>query len=53
MTMKFYTSVAKGLKLRKFWGLILTFVKVTNENFVVSLFGAILNKIKREVKSGG
>ena len=53
MMMKFYTSVAKGLKLRKFWGLILTFVKVTNENFVVSLFGAILNKIKREVKSGG
>ena len=29
--MKFYTSVAKGLKLkvRKFWGLIRTFVEVT------------------------
>ena len=33
MALKFYASVAKGLKLkvRKFWGLILTFVKVAGE----------------------
>ena len=33
MTLKFYASVAKGLKLkdRKFWELIPTFVKVTRE----------------------
>ena len=35
-TLKFYTSVAKGLKLkmRKFWMLIRTFVEVTGENLV-------------------
>ena len=35
MALKFYTSVAKGLKLkfRKFWGLILKFVEVTEENW--------------------
>ena len=34
--LKFYTSVAKGLKLkvRKFWRLIPTFVKVTGEKLV-------------------
>ena len=34
--LKFYTSVAKGLKLkvRKFWGLIPTFVEVTVEKVV-------------------
>ena len=34
--MKFYASVAKGLKLkvRKFWGLIPTFVEVTGEKLV-------------------
>ena len=34
--MKFYTSVAKGLKLKvkRFWGLILTFVEVTGEKLV-------------------
>ena len=34
MALKFYNSVAKGLKLevRKFWELIPTFVKVTGEN---------------------
>ena len=34
--LKFYTSVAKGLKLkvRKFWGLIPTFVEVTGEKLV-------------------
>ena len=33
--LKFYTSVTKGLKLkvRKFWGLIPTFVEVTRETF--------------------
>ena len=32
--LKFYTSVTKGLKLkvRKFWGLIPTFVQVKDEN---------------------
>ena len=34
--MKLYTSLSKGLKLkvRKFWGLILTFVEVTGEKLV-------------------
>ena len=34
--LKFYTSVKKGLKLkvRKFWGLIHTFAKVTGEKLV-------------------
>ena len=34
MTLKFYTSMAKGLKVnvRTFWGLILTFVEVTGKN---------------------
>ena len=34
--MKFYTSVAKGLKLkvRKFWGLIPTFVEIREEKLV-------------------
>ena len=34
--LNFYTSVAKGLKLkaRKFWGLIPTFVEVTGEKLV-------------------
>ena len=36
MALKFYTSVAKGLKLklRKFWCLIPTFVEVTGEKLV-------------------
>ena len=36
MTLKFYTSVAKGLKLkvRKFWGLSPTFLVVTGEKLV-------------------
>ena len=35
--LKFYTSVAKGLKLkvRKFWGLIPTFVEVTWEKPII------------------
>ena len=34
MNFKFDTSLAKGLKLkvRKSWGLVLTFVEVTGEN---------------------
>ena len=40
MTLKFYASVTKVLKLkvRKFWGLILTFVEVTGEKLVGMLF---------------
>ena len=36
MNLKFYTSVAKGLKLkvRKFYGLVPTYVEVTGENLV-------------------
>ena len=35
MALKFYTNGAKGLelKVRTFWGLILTFVEVTEENW--------------------
>ena len=51
--LKFYTSVAKGLKLkvRKFWGLIPTFVEVTGEKLVGGGGGgflptSILNRIK-------
>ena len=38
--LKFYTSLSKGLKLkvRKFWGLIPTFVEVTREKLVGGLF---------------
>ena len=38
--LKFYTSVAKGLKLevRKFWGLIPTFVEVTGEKLIGGTF---------------
>ena len=40
MTLKFYTSVAKGLKLkvRKLWGLIPTFVEFTGEKLVGGVF---------------
>ena len=40
MNLKFYTSLSKGLKLKlkKFWGLILTFVKVKGENLVGGAF---------------
>ena len=43
MVFEFYPSVAKWLKLklRKFWGLILTFLEVAGENLVVgSLFAS-------------
>ena len=38
--LKFYTSLLKGLKLkvRKFWGLIPTFVEVTGEKLVGGFF---------------
>ena len=38
--LKFYTGVAKGLKLkvRKFWGLIPMFVEVTEEKLVGGFF---------------
>ena len=51
--LKFYTSVAKGLKLkvRKFWGLIPTFVEVPGERLVGGPFcpppPPILNSVKR------
>ena len=40
MASKFYTSVAKVLKLkvRKFWGLISAFVEVTGEKLLGGLF---------------
>ena len=46
----FYTSVAKGLKLkvRKFWGLILTFPEVAEEKLVGE--GAFLPPILNRVK---
>ena len=55
--LKFYTSVAKGLKLkvRKFWGLIPTFAKVTEERLVRSAFlssPSIFNRVKAVVDEG-
>ena len=49
--LKFYTSVAKGLKLkvRKFWGLNPTFVEVTGEKLIggwAFLPSPILNRVK-------
>ena len=42
--LKFYTSVAKELKLkvRKFWGLILMFVEATGEKLVGGAFLSLL-----------
>ena len=48
MTFKFYTSVGKRLKLkvRKLWGLILTFVEVPGEKLVGGAFlPPILNRV--------
>ena len=44
MALKFYTSIAKGLKLkvRKLWGLSLMFVEVTGENLIGEPFLAPL-----------
>ena len=52
MALKFYNGVAKGfkLKVRKFYRLIPTFVEVTGENLVGSLFSLILNRIKVELQ---
>ena len=48
--LKFYTSLSKGLKLkvRKFWVLILTFLKVTGEKLVGGPFcpPPILNRVE-------
>ena len=49
MTLKFHTSVAKGLKfkVREFCGLSLTIVEVTGEKLVGGLFAPlILNRVK-------
>ena len=45
--LKSVTKVSK-LKVRKFWGLILTFVEVTGKKFAGSLYGVptILNRFK-------
>ena len=53
MTLKFYTSVAKRLKLkvRKFWGLIPTLAEVTGEKLVGGPFcplPPILNRVKTD-----
>ena len=49
--LKFYTSVAKGLKLKviKIWGLNLKFVEVTGGKLVAELFAplSILNRVNR------
>ena len=52
MALKFYTCVAKGLKLkvRKFHRLIPTFVEVAGEKLVGSLFSLILNRVKVELR---
>ena len=52
MALKFYNGVAKGfrLKVRKFYRLIPTFVEVTRENLVGSLFSLILNRVKVELQ---
>ena len=53
-SLKFYTSMAKRLKLkvRKFWGLIPTFVEVTGEKLVGGHFTLppILNRVKNMFK---
>ena len=49
MALKFYTSAAKGLKLkvRKFRGLIPSFVEVTREKLVRAFFRTTkLNRVK-------
>ena len=50
MNLKFYTSVEKGLelKVRKFYGLVPTFVEIKAEKLVVRTFlpPPILNRVK-------
>ena len=51
MALKFYTSVAKGSKLnvRKFWGLIPTFVEIGETDLGLTEFSICrLNQMKRE-----
>ena len=54
MVLNFHTNVAKGLKLkvRKFLGLILTFVEVTGEKLVEGAFlpPPILNRVEEKSK---
>ena len=52
MALKFYTSVVKGLKLkiRKVWGIILTFVGVTVEKLVGGLFSRRSNLFETFIK---
>ena len=55
MALKSYTSVVKGLKLkvRKFWGLIPTFIEVTGEKLVGGLLAPphpIQNRINLKLK---
>ena len=52
MALKFYTCMAKGLKLkvRTFHRLIPTFVEVTEEKLVGGLFSLILNGVKVELR---
>ena len=54
VTLTFYTSVAKGLKLklRKFFGLSPTFVEVTGEKLLERRSPPlILNRVKKEIPS--
>ena len=48
MALKFYTRVAKGLKLkfRKFLGLLPTFVNVKGGRLMGGFFTPILNRVK-------
>ena len=49
MNLTFYTSIAKGLKLkaRKFWGLIPTFAEGTEEKLIEGAFLApTLDRVK-------
>ena len=47
--LKFYNSVEKGFKrkVRKFWGLLPLFVKITGGKLVGRCFLALLNKVKQ------
>ena len=51
--MKFDTNAAKGLKYRKFWGLILSFVEVTVEKLIGgrgAFCSSILSRVKNKQK---
>ena len=54
MVLKFYSSVAKGLKLKviKLWGLVPTFREITGKNLVgeafLPPFPPILNRVKEK-----